>query len=166
MPAGHTTRPTRSLVRQALFNMLGERVHDAAVLDLYSGSGALGLEALSRGAASVVFVERDRRALRALKANIAECRLQPEQARVLEVSVDSPASLLLGPFDLILADPPFARLDGLPADLDAEGVLSEGACLAVHLPSERLAGRAPAPFKLEREKAYGRSRIVIFESDS
>lgn len=165
VPTGRTTRPTRSLVRQALFNMLGPRVVDAVVLDLYSGSGALGLEALSRGAERAVFVEQDRRALAALRANIADCDLDAERARVLEVSVDSPAPLLLGPFDLVLADPPFARLDGLPPGLDGEGVLAPGACLAVHLPSERPAGPAPAPFARGRERAYGRSRVVIWEAE-
>jgi len=70
-PRGSLVRPTRGMVRESLFDILGDRVADAAVLDLYAGSGALGFEALSRGAAQVTFVERDERALRAISATAA-----------------------------------------------------------------------------------------------
>ncbi|MEX1286974.1 MAG: RsmD family RNA methyltransferase, partial [Acidimicrobiia bacterium] len=69
-PKGDTTRPMTDRAREALFNILGPEVVEAAVLDLYAGTGSLGLEALSRGASSAVFVERDRRALAVLRANV------------------------------------------------------------------------------------------------
>ncbi|MDR3077975.1 MAG: RsmD family RNA methyltransferase, partial [Planctomycetota bacterium] len=74
--AGSDTRPLLEMARGALFNSLGERVAEASVLDLYAGSGALGLEALSRGAKSCLFVERDRAAAAALARNIAKCRMR------------------------------------------------------------------------------------------
>ena len=95
-PAGAATRPTADRVRQALFDMLlhapwggRECVEGAAVLDAFAGTGALGLEALSRGAAHATFMERDRAALAALRANIAACRAE-ERARVLAVDATRP----------------------------------------------------------------------------
>lgn len=161
VPSGLSTRPTRSLVRQALFNMLGPGVQGAVVLDLYSGSGALGLEALSRGAERVVFVERDRRALAALRENLKDCAVSPPEGRILVADALTAEALPFGPFDLILADPPFAALQGLPRDLDRPGLLSERAEMAVHLPAERALGVAPAPFEIWNDRSYGRSRLVL-----
>ncbi|WP_186382556.1 16S rRNA (guanine(966)-N(2))-methyltransferase RsmD [Amycolatopsis rhizosphaerae] len=105
------TRPTSERVREALFNALeaaGE-LRGSRVLDLYAGSGALGLEALSRGAAEAVFVESDRRAVQVLRGNVAELALG---GVVLATSVDSAlAQAPERPFDLVLADPPYA-VDG------------------------------------------------------
>jgi 16S rRNA (guanine966-N2)-methyltransferase len=105
------TRPTSERVRESLFNALeaaGE-LRDARVLDLYAGSGALGLEALSRGAADAVFVEADRRAAQVLRGNVAELALG---GSVLAGQVDTVVAKAAGkPFDLVLADPPYA-VDG------------------------------------------------------
>ena len=103
-------RPTLGRVRESLFNWLAATIHGARCLDLYAGSGALGFEALSRGAAEVTFVERDRKAASALHANVT---LLEANARV----VQKPAARFLdsGParFDLILFDPPFSDPDAL-----------------------------------------------------
>lgn len=111
-PHGQTTRPTTDMVRQALFNIMGPPEPDAQVLDLYAGSGALGLEALSRGAGSVVFVEQDPRACQSLRRNLSELGLDA-RARVLLKPVDRALSLLAaegaGPFRLIFADPPYGK---------------------------------------------------------
>lgn len=107
-PAGETTRPTSDRTRETLFSMLVSRLgsfEGLSVADLFAGSGALGLEALSRGAASCVFVEQDPAAIRALRANIAALRAA-DQCDVRAASV-----LALGPvktpLDLILLDPPY-----------------------------------------------------------
>jgi len=104
-------RPTTDKVRQALFSMLGDVVFEARVLDLFAGSGALGLEALSRGAASALFVDENRHACTAIRENLAKSRLegalvrQGEAQRVLaELARTQP-----GGFDLIFADPPYAH---------------------------------------------------------
>ncbi|MFW0790204.1 16S rRNA (guanine(966)-N(2))-methyltransferase RsmD [Gordonia sp. CPCC 205333] len=105
---GEQTRPTSDRVREALFSMLEARIElvDAAVLDLYAGSGALGLEALSRGAAHTVFVESDRKAVAAIRANIGTCgvgdRTTLDTRSVLDFLSGSRPR-----FDLILADPPY-----------------------------------------------------------
>ena len=102
-------RPTSDRLREALFDVLGERVAGATVLDGFAGTGALGLEALSRGAAAVVFVERDRRAAALIAANLEHCGAA---ARATIVTGPLPATLQRAvtkePFDLILLDPPYA----------------------------------------------------------
>lgn len=118
-PAGTNTRPTADRVRQALFNILGPRCEGAQVLDLYAGSGALGIEALSRGAAHAVFVESDRRACQVLEKNLLELAL-PARAAVLCQPVPAAFSRLRGAFELIFADPPYASAD-LPELLAALG---------------------------------------------
>ena len=115
-PIGDATRPTADRTRETLFSMLVSRIgsfEGLAVADLFAGSGALGLEALSRGAASCLFVEQDAAAIRSLRANIAALRA-PERCEVRAGSV-----LALGPakapLDLILLDPPYASGAGAVA---------------------------------------------------
>ena len=107
-PAGVVTRPTADRTRETLFSMLVSRLgslEGLSVADLFAGSGALGLEALSRGAASCVFVEQDPAAIRALRANIAALRAQGEcDVRAGSVLALGPAK---APLDLILLDPPY-----------------------------------------------------------
>ena len=105
-PRGRGTRPTSDRVREALFSSIGDEIVGAHVLDLYAGSGALGIEALSRGAASVTFVERAPAALRALRANLHALELD---ACVVGTAVAGvPAALGdTGTFDVVLADPPY-----------------------------------------------------------
>ena len=106
-PPGRGTRPITDRVKETLFAILGDRVPDSRVIDLYAGSGAIGIEALSRGAASVDFVERDRAALTAIRDNLARTRLETgarvhglEVERYLGGSGD-------GPWDLAILDPPY-----------------------------------------------------------
>lgn len=102
---GQETRPTMDAVKEALFSRLGDRIHQARVLDLFAGSGALGLEALSRGAASAILVENDRRARGAIQTNSEKTQLHPEM--IIE-DVFRYLKRASGQFDLILADPPWA----------------------------------------------------------
>ena len=102
-PKGEKTRPTSDRVRENAFNLIGP-VDDAMVLDLFAGSGAMGIEALSRGAASCVFVESDREACRVIHANLETLRLR---ATVLCRDVFSALASDNGPYDLVLCDPPY-----------------------------------------------------------
>ena len=156
-PRGQTTRPTSDRVREATFNALVSLavVDDARVIDLFAGSGALGIEALSRGASHATFVERDRDALEALGENLARCGLGPARAEV--VVGDALAMLtsgrLVGPWDLALLDPPYAfdGWDELLVRLDADVIVCEGP----H-------GMAPPPgWRLAREKAYGGTVVTV-----
>ncbi|EGD55622.1 16S rRNA (guanine(966)-N(2))-methyltransferase RsmD [Gordonia neofelifaecis] len=103
-----TTRPTSDRVREAVFSMLGSRMDlsEARVLDLYAGTGALGIEAVSRGAASAVLVEADRRAAGVLRDNVAVCGAAA-QVRIVNRSVESFLAAPTGTFDLIFLDPPY-----------------------------------------------------------
>jgi 16S rRNA (guanine966-N2)-methyltransferase len=107
-PKGVRTRPTSDRVREAVFSIVGDLVVDARILDLYAGTGAMGLEALSRGARHAVFVEKDQAALRCLNMNIEMCRCQ-DRSRV----VSRPVISYLGSadpgdgFELVFADPPY-----------------------------------------------------------
>ena len=107
-PAGDTTRPTADRTRETLFSMLISRLgsfEGLAVADLFAGSGALGLEALSRGAASCVFVEQDPAAIRALRGNISNLQAAPQcDVRAASVLALGPAK---APLDLVLLDPPY-----------------------------------------------------------
>jgi len=108
VPKDRRVRPTSDRVREAWFSILGETIRDARVLDLCAGSGALGLEALSRGAAAVDFVERARPPLRALRSNIDALGVQ-SQTRVHETdALRFVLGLTRGEYDVALADPPYA----------------------------------------------------------
>ena len=156
-PRGRSTRPTADRVREALFSMLGD-VSGARVLDLYAGSGALGIEALSRGAASAVFVERDAAAVAAIRRNLetvgagaADVRRQ-DVLRFLAAATDR--------FNLVFADPPYDSAPRLAAPLSAAlpAVLDENA-LIVTESSKRTPLELTLP--LARERTYGDTRIAI-----
>jgi 16S rRNA (guanine966-N2)-methyltransferase len=122
------TRPMTGRAKESLFSILRDRLSGAVVLDLYAGSGALGLEALSRGAASCVFVERSTRAAKILEANVAHVGLGGSVERR---SVESALPRLRGPFDIVFVDPPYPEddakvhtvLEGIAPLLDGGGVL-------------------------------------------
>jgi len=127
-PSGHATRPTSDRVREATFNALGSMgvVDDAEVVDLFAGSGAMGIEALSRGAAHTTFVDHDRRARRAIEANLATTKLA-DRALVVGDDVLEFLELTERHFDLAVLDPPYV-FDEWPevlAALDADVAVLE-----------------------------------------
>ena len=159
-------RPTSDRVREAIFSSLGDRVPNAQVLDLFAGTGGLGLEAASRGAASVVFVEKARPSLISLERNFATFRQGREitiPLRVLRGDVFAQlASLAGGGFTLVFADPPYGDaaqrlLDDprLPAVLSANGVL-------VLESASRDALVASPGWQTLREAEYGDTRVSFF----
>lgn len=163
-PGGRDVRPTADRVREAWMSALGGRVVDARVLDLFAGSGALGLEALSRGAAHAVFVERDRRALAILRENVAELGAE-ERARIVSGDVHAFLAELEDAgtrYDIALADPPYAREDAVNLLRRWRArPFAELLCLE-HAPgaAERLDGiRAPA-----WSRDYGDSRLSFYDA--
>ena len=156
-PRGRSTRPTADRVREALFSMLGD-VSGARVLDLYAGSGALGIEALSRGAASAVFVERDAAAVAAIRRNLEAVGAGAADVRRQDVLRFLAAAT--GRFDLVFADPPYDSAPRLAAPLSAAlpAVLDENA-LIVTESSKRTPLELTLP--LARERTYGDTRIAI-----
>lgn len=138
-PRGAQVRPTADRVKEALFASLQPLLPGARVLDLFAGSGALGLEARSRGAASVTFVERDRAALTALRRNIEVVGLPDTVVVAADVLRALRGPLPSSPFDLVLADPPYG-LDPVPVLAGLVGHLAPGAVVVL----ER-AARQPPP---------------------
>lgn len=158
-PPGRRTRPLGDRAREALFASLAPQLAGAAVLDLWSGSGSLAIEALSRGAAQAVLVERDRAALTALRANLAACGLT-EQTTVIADDVARFARRPRGgPFDLVLVDPPYATpIDDVWTVLDRlwrAGTLDAAAELVVHRPARDAVPTPPAPLALAHVRTYG-----------
>ncbi|HKX48189.1 MAG TPA: 16S rRNA (guanine(966)-N(2))-methyltransferase RsmD [Gaiellaceae bacterium] len=160
-PKGAVTRPTSDRVREALFSIVGT-VDGAAALDLFAGSGALGLEALSRGAASCVFVERDRDAARVIQANLEKLRLTGATVVAREVTSvlrDDRARGRL--YDLVLADPPYEEWEAHAKTL-AEllpDVLADDALVVVET-ADRV--EPELPLDLVTTRRYGSARVTVF----
>ena len=150
-PTSEATRPTTDKVREAVFNSLRslEVVEEARVLDLFAGTGAMGIEAISRGAAHCIFVENDRAALAVLRANIAQLGIG-DKCTVMSGDAVTTVQQLRG-IDLLIADPPygFTNWTGLLERTDAEFLVLE---------SDRSVGEI-AGFETVREKRYGRTHV-------
>jgi 16S rRNA (guanine966-N2)-methyltransferase len=166
------TRPTSDRVREALFSILGGRVAGARVLDLFAGSGALGIEALSRGAATACFVEQNRGAAATIGENLLRARTAPGRARV--VCSDTLVFLRRGadsggPFDLVFADPPYAKHpratdqgDALLGPGAVLGVLAEGGVFVLESAASRTHG-APPGWRVTDRRRYGGTALWFFE---
>ena len=153
-PEGTTTRPTSDRVRESVFNMLFSlgATEDSRVLDLYAGSGALGIEALSRGAKSCVFVERDRSAIEAIHENLETLGFE-DRATVVQTDVFTWVERNDEAFDLVLADPPYAEEDWEPL---LESI--NASTLVVESGSEL----QPHPrWDVAREKKYGTTLVTV-----
>ncbi len=168
VPSGLAVRPMRSRIRQALFQILGDRVRGARVADLFAGSGALGIESLSRGARVAVFVERDRGVLGVLERNLSELGLG---ARAHRVAADAYRHRLRTeePFHCIFLDPPFQEYDEgedrvwtLAAELAQGPALAPEGWLCIELPS-----RVPPPepaggVTLYELRTYGDTALLFW----
>ena len=163
-PPGIATRPTADRVRETLFSMLASRLgtfEGLRVADLFAGSGALGLEALSRGADFACFVESDPKALEAIRANAAMLGAL-DQVRILAGSALAlPRS---EPFDLLLADPPYAPGSGTAAAgaAAAAGWLAPGGWMAVETARDDIV--EPGGWTIDAERAVGRAKLTLLRS--
>ena len=158
-PKGLDTRPTGDRVREAAFNLIGP-VEDASVLDLFAGSGAMGMEALSRGARSAVFVESDREACRAIDRNLEKLGLTG--ARVVWDDALRFLANERGHYDLVLVDPPYEMVESLQMALSTylPGVLADTGLLVV----ESSAKLEPElPLRKRTSRRYGSARLTLFE---
>lgn len=170
VPPGTHIRPTLDRVREALFSIIGPAIQGARFLDLFAGSGANGIEALSRGAASCTFIDSDARAVACIRDNLVGTRLA-DKAQVIRATLPEqlPNVLPGEPFDLVFADPPYA-LNAYTATIRqvAEArVLRPGGRLIVEHESRRdLSESAISPFVFVRMYRYGDSALSVFETES
>jgi 16S rRNA (guanine(966)-N(2))-methyltransferase RsmD len=171
MPRGAgDVRPTPDKVKGAIFSSLGETVIGARVLDLYAGSGALGIEALSRGAASAAFVDQSRSCAEAIRKNLAAARLE-ETATVLQTDINRALRQLGGgpPFTLVLADPPYAKQPGraslaqqLLDNADLAAATEPGGWLVLeHYKNDEL--DPPPAWQFSRQQRHGDTLVSFFK---
>ena len=162
---GEATRPTADRVRQSLFDLLGQRCDGLAVLDLYAGTGALALEALSRGAARAVLVESAQAAALVIEENIKALRFEL-RARLLRQDVTRALEALARRgerFDLVFSDPPYA-LRAAQATLDAvvrHGLLAPGGRLVLESAKAEPEPTPPEGFAIDDQRSYGDTAITV-----
>jgi 16S rRNA (guanine966-N2)-methyltransferase len=161
-PKGRDTRPTSDRVRENVFNIVAPWVEGARVLDLYAGSGAMGLEALSRGAASVVFVESEADAVRAIERNLDKLRLTGATVLRADATTGLAQEAAAGrQYDLVLADPPYAMTDFDTLTRYLPCVLADDGLLVL----ESAARTEPevAGLAVRTTRQYGAARVTVFE---
>lgn len=166
---GEATRPTTDRVKEAVFSLLGPNLQDAKVLDLFAGSGALGIEAISRGAAAAVFVDNSSRAVKVIKKNVESCGFQ-EEATTYRLNAQQALNKMKAEgrvFDLIFLDPPYniSNYDEIIQKIQDNGLLEKDARIVVEhdyklsLPSEI------GMLSLIKDNKYGDIRISIYQAE-
>ena len=159
-PENYDIRPTTDNVKESIFNILQFDIEGRRVLDLFAGTGQLGIEALSRGAASAVFIDRDRAAVQIVKDNLRTCGLT---GTVL--CTDAPEYLkCCGRFDLIFVDPPYdsGLYDEVLQTINSFDILSEGGIIIVEARRETPLPDMAAPYRKLREYRYGKVKICSY----
>ena len=161
---GSSIRPTQDRVREAIFSSLSVKVVGARVLDLFAGTGALGLEALSRGAQQAVFVDKDPQTIRLIKENSQHCKLD-QNTTIIQKDVFEYLNSQQGQYDLIFADPPYYKgyYDQLLLVIDQKQLLSPEGTLVIEIPRE-LALPAPiGSLTCQKTRKYGITTIGYYE---
>lgn len=159
-PKGMRLRPTSALVREAIFNIL-ENVEGASVLDLFAGTGALGIEALSRGAERATFIEGEAAACQAIHQSLARAGFGG-QATVVRGRLPGALSTVAGPFELILMDPPYQLSEIEPVIEAAVRLLADGGTLVYEHGSRYNPPGQPGGLKLLDRRTYGDSAIALY----
>lgn len=165
-PSGRGVRPTIDRVKEALFNILGDLVVDSRFLDLFAGAGGVGIEALSRGANQVVFVELDARHVEIIRENLKLCGFS-DRARVYRNDA-ARACQILGQkgvrFDIIFADPPYGRglHSSILGQIDQAGILRAGGVVVLEHGSRDLVPSSTAHLKFSRTERYGDTQLSFY----
>jgi 16S rRNA (guanine(966)-N(2))-methyltransferase RsmD len=164
-PPGRSTRPTSDRVRENAFNLVAPWVERASVLDLFAGSGAMGLEALSRGAAHATFVESDREACRTINRNLDKLGLDGATVHCQDALTALRADARAGTrYDLVLLDPPYKRFSSLQNAMISHlpEILAPGGLLLV----ETAANEEPElPLAKRTSRKYGSTRLTLFDAE-
>ena len=160
---GKTTRPTTDKVKGAIFNMIGPFFDGGRVLDLFSGSGSLAIEAISRGMSSAVLVEKDRRAQAVIQENIKMTKSE-KQFQLLKMDAARAPTQLTGKFDLVLLDPPYAK-EQIVADiekLEERQLLSQDVLVVCETDKEVELPEEIAGLGIWKQKIYGISKVTVY----
>jgi 16S rRNA (guanine966-N2)-methyltransferase len=164
VPAGEKVRPTSDKVKQALFNILGDRVPGSVFLDLFAGAGGIGIEALSRGAERVVFVDGSRESLDAVKHNIEQAGFG-ERAEAVLSKVEPFLKKRSGPYDIVFLDPPYT-LEMLPLLqlVAGSGLLKPDAIIISEHFKKQASPSAAGTLVLYREANYGDTVLAFYRT--
>lgn len=163
-PENYDIRPTTDNVKEALFNIIQFDIEGRNVLDLFAGTGQLGIECLSRGAASAVFVDESREAVKIIKENLKNCGLE---GRVLQTD----ALRFLregGSFDIIFVDPPYdaGLYENVLESVNFIDILSDGGIIICESRKERNMPEMKAPYRKKREYVYGRVKLCVYTKEN
>jgi 16S rRNA (guanine966-N2)-methyltransferase len=164
---GIKTRPTSDRIREAIFNILSSKVRDAVVLDLFAGTGALGLEALSRGAHNAIFIETDKNSLSVIRCNVEAIGLE-EQATIIKWDILKNLDCLgmfAGRVNLVLMDPPYERglIEATLSHLHTSGCLVADARVMVEHSAREAISVEELPFLLEDQRTYGKTLVSFLD---
>jgi len=167
-PKGRGTRPTLEVVREAVFSIVGRKVEQAQCLDLFCGSGALGLEAISRGASHVVFCDISKRAVDAVRSNLAKLKIEPSKWTLMHMEARKALVLLQKEgkqFDICFIDPPYFQslYDESLILLGSFGLLKRGAIVVVEASKKVALSDCYNCLRLIKMKRYGDTIIAIYE---
>lgn len=163
-PRGVRLRPTSGLVREAIFNVLGERVAEANVLDLYAGTGALGIEALSRGAAHATFVEAEAGAVTAILASLARTNFTT-MGKVIRGRLPGALKSVDGQFDIIFVDPPYNDEQVELLLLQLSPKLAAGGIVVYEHASRYNPPQRPVGLALSERRVYGDTAVALFVAE-
>ena len=162
-PDGKRTHPMSERVRNALFNSLGSAIQDATVLDAFAGTGAVGIEAISRGAKSAIFIEKDRVAQKVLAENIEKLGIK-DHAKIVKASVAAWMSTYEGNFfDFIFVDPPYHDTQ-FSTVLKLQGLLKPGALMVLSHPGRDECPTRPGVVVVDN-RSYGDATLTLFRRD-
>jgi 16S rRNA (guanine966-N2)-methyltransferase len=156
-PTWEGLRPTSDKLRETLFNVVASRVAGARVLDYYAGTGAIGIEALSRGASHVTFVDSDARALKLIDENLRHCGVRDRY-----VIIRTPQSMPAGSIDLAVLDPPYDAPDLMAAIAAADPLIAPGGMLVLEHARRRPAPEQAGRLRLSRDLASGDSALAFY----
>ena len=163
-PANYDIRPTTDNVKESVFNIIQFDIEGRKVLDLFAGTGQLGIECLSRGAESAVFVDQSTEAVKIVKENLKTCGM------TAAVFQEDAISFLrhCGSFDLIFVDPPYdaGLYDTVLKTINLVDILSDGGIIICEARRETALPELTAPYKKRKEYGYGKTKICVYEKDS
>lgn len=163
-PSDYDIRPTTDMVKESLFNIIQFDIEGRRVLDLFAGTGQLGIECLSRGASECTFVDMSAEAVALVKSNLNNCGLS---ARVVR---DDSLSFIKrgGSYDLILIDPPYETelIDKALDIIYSVDILTEGGIIVCESPREKMMPEMPAPYAKRREYRYGRIKLTTYTKET